>query len=286
MIDRLGYGWETIHAKYPKLIMASISGAGQNGPIYENSSDHYGYDLIAQGMTGLMSIVGDKDNTVPLKAGIEIGDTVSGIYLSNGICAALYKRERSGIGERIEVSLLETVMSIMASYMVKQSYTPDKDILPNGNRHPLYAPFDTFNAADGTLIICSTNDNCFNKLVNALNDDRLKIDKYKNNNSRLKYVEDLTNLLNLIFYTEKIDYWIDKLSKFDVPCGKVNTVNEMLNNDQLIARNMNRQFKDIMPTIKFPGNPCKIASMPDPRLVERGPYLDEQRGDILDFINN
>ena len=288
VMDKLGYSWEYLHTNYPRLILASISGAGQNGPIYANGgTDHYGYDLIAQGMTGLMSIVGEKNNTAPLKAGIEIGDTVSGVYLANGISAALYAREKTGLGDRIEVSLLETIMSIMTSYMVKQSYSPEHDLQPSGNRHPLYAPFDSYTAKDGVLIICTTNDRCYFKLVAAIKDQRLNNDKFANNNSRLANVEELTILLNDIFAAERVDYWIECLAKYDVPCGKVHSVNEMLGNEQLIQRNMIRQFAnpDYMPQIKFPGNPCKIDSMADLPRVERGPLLDEQREEILDFAN-
>lgn len=287
VMERLGYAWETLKVKYPRVIMASISGIGKTSPFYiEENGDHYGYDLIAQGMSGLMSLVGTPGSTTPIKAGIEISDTLSGVYLANAICAALYAREKSGLGDRVEVSLLESILSIMPSYMVKQSVMPDVDLKPSGNRHPLYAPFDTYTASDGMLIMCSTTARSYQNIAKALADPRLFADEFSTNTLRLANVDMLTQILNSILSTNTLDYWIKLLAKYDVPCGKVETLNEALQNEHLISRNMIRSFAEpgFMSQIKFPGNPCKINSIPDSNTVTRGPFLDEHRQEILDFL--
>ena len=170
VMERLGYGWEKLHEQYPKLIYAAISGYGLNGPI----SQHACYDLVAQGLCGIMSLTGHSHDN-PTKVGTEIADVLSGIFGAFAVNTALYHRERTGEGSLVDIAMLDCMLSLL--YSAVDRYTATKEI-PRaiGNRHPTAVPFDTFMASDRPLNVAVANDKIFQKLCEVIEMPELATD--------------------------------------------------------------------------------------------------------------
>ncbi|OGT29663.1 MAG: hypothetical protein A3E87_08380 [Gammaproteobacteria bacterium RIFCSPHIGHO2_12_FULL_35_23] len=279
-MEKFGYGWEALHKKYPQLIYAAISGYGQTGPI----ATHACYDLVAQGICGIMMLTGHSENE-PTKVGTEIADVLSGIFTAFGINTALFHRERTGEGSLVDVAMLDCMLSLL--YSAVDRYTATHEI-PHaiGNRHPIAAPFDTFYAKDRPLNIAVANDNLFRKLCGVLKRPELADDeRFATIPARTKNRVALTNIMAEILKTKNATEWLEDLVKAGIPAGRIYTLKETLDFPQLIHRKMVHRFKgDYMPTIRFPGNPLKLSCLEDLTENEKAPALDENRQEILNFI--
>ena len=161
-LERLGYGWETLHPRYPRLIYAAVSGFGQTGPYAGRPA----YDIIVQAMGGVMGLTGHP-GSAPTRVGTSIGDIAAGLYLAVGINAALYSRERSGEGLMIDVAMLDSQVAILENAIARYAATGSVPG-PLGARHPSITPFDAFAALDGYLVIAAGNDLLFSRLCATL----------------------------------------------------------------------------------------------------------------------
>ena len=220
--DKLGLGWEALRAQHPRLIYASISGFGLSGPY----RDRAGYDVIAQGMGGLMSYNGEQ-NAPPVRVGVAVADVFAGALITQGILAALYQREKTGLGQRIDVNLLEGVISLGTS-QVSRYLSGGQIPVPQGNDHPSIVPYGTFECGDGLINLAVGNDSLWRKFCEALGFTALGANPlYATNEGRVHHRADL----NAEMYPALRQYTraevTERLEAAGVPCGPVYNMQEV-----------------------------------------------------------
>lgn len=264
-LDRLGLGYEQLRTLNPRLIYAAVSGFGHTGPW----STRPAYDMIVQALGGLMSLTGQPDGP-PTKAGTSVGDITGGLFTLAGIATALYHRERTGAGLKVDVSMLDGQIAILESAVVRYALTgkaPERI----GNRHPSIAPFEPFAAADRPLIIAAGNDALFGKLCAALGRPELARDpRFATNRDRLQHADDLQHALEQVLVTAPAAHWVEVLEAAGVPCSIVNTVADAVEHPQVQARNMIVQAGNL----RMAGNPVKLSGFADPPTRRPAPELD------------
>jgi crotonobetainyl-CoA:carnitine CoA-transferase CaiB-like acyl-CoA transferase len=218
-IDRLGLGYEAVADVNPKVVYCSISAFGSG----EQAAPLPGYDLLLQAMSGLMSVTGEPEGR-PLKVGAALIDMLCGLYATTAVLAALQARERSGRGQRVEVSLMD---SALAGLLNQASAHLNAGVVPGrlGNRHPSIAPYETFRAADGDFAVAVGNDAIFGRLCGAIERPELASDpRFATNAARLEHREELGAILEGAFHREAAADWVDRLSAAGVPAGPINDV--------------------------------------------------------------
>jgi CoA:oxalate CoA-transferase len=276
-MEKLGYGWETLHARYPKLIYACASGFGHSGP---NSRDP-AYDMVVQGMGGMMSITGYPGQP-PARVGMSIGDIGSGLYTAIAVNAALVHRLATGEATKIDVAMFDCQLALLENAVMR--YTVEGEIPgPLGARHPTITPFQAFRTEDGNIIIAAGNDGLFVKLAEALGVPAMaQSPEYKTNAARLKNQAKLQDAIEAILANKSTGEWIAILSKAGLPCGPINNIAEALQHPQVEARNMLVSVPDgTGGTLKLVGNPLKMSAFADPPTREAAPDLDANRAAIL-----
>lgn len=280
VLSRLGFDEKVLKELNPRLIVARISGFGKTGPDALRAC----YDLVAQGMSGLMSMTGEPQGK-PVKAGIELADVGGGIFAAIGICAALFDRTRTGKGSYLGTSLLDCLVSLMFSAFSRYSVRGEIPE-PTGTRHPFVAPFDVFYTQDKPITICVANDRLFETFCKALGKPELSKDsRFNNNTNRYSHVEELEALINDILKAKPAAEWLDIFEKQGIPAGPINKLNEVFEEPQLQYRKMIAHFSDnYMPQERFPGNPIKFSNHPDTDEFPRGPKLNEHAAEILTWL--
>jgi CoA:oxalate CoA-transferase len=265
VMDRLGYGWEAVHDDHPRLVYASVSGFGQTGPYATRPA----YDMVVQGMGGIMSITGPAGGD-PTRVGTSVGDITAGLFTAVGVSTALYHRERSGEGTRIDVGMLDCQVAILENAVARCQATGESPG-PIGNRHPSITPFGAYRAADGWLVIAAGNDELFGRLCDALGAPALADDpRFATNEGRTEHVAALDEHLSAIVAGGSVGRWLATLEAVGVPCGPVNDVGAVLADPQVAARNMVVDVHDPrLGRFRVAGNPIKMSGFADP--AERGP---------------
>lgn len=232
-LDRLGFGYDALAPKYPQLIYCSISGYGHTGP----RGPEPGYDAIIQGESGVMSVTGAPDGP-PYKVGVSIADITTGMYAVQGILAALYQRQSTGKGQKIDVALLDSMVS-MLTYQAGIYFGTRQVPQRMGNRHPSIVPYETFEAADGYFTIGVTNDPQWHRFCEALELKDLECDeRYLDVPRRVKNCDTLRTHLVCLFRQKPVEHWLAKLRATGIPCGEVRSVAQALEEPQLKARDM------------------------------------------------
>jgi CoA:oxalate CoA-transferase len=279
-MEKLGYGWEQLHAKYPQLIYASASGFGHSGP---NSRDP-AYDMVVQGMGGIMSITGPVGGP-GVRVGMSIGDIGAGLYTAVAVNAALVHRLKTGEATKIDIGMFDCQIALLENAVMR--YTVEKEIPgPLGARHPTIVPFQSFKTADGAIIISAGNDGLFVKMCNALGLSELSADPdYKTNALRGKHHRKLEAAIEKLLATQPTKHWLGILAKADIPAGPINNIEEALGHPQVAARNMLVDVPDGSGgTLKLAGNPLKMSAFPDPPTRPAAPDLDADRQSILSYL--
>ena len=276
-MEKLGYGWDTLHPRYPRLIYAAASGFGHTGPY-----SHYpAYDMVVQGLGGVMSITGHPG--MPLtRIGTSIGDLGGGLFTAIALNAALLHRERTGEATKVDVSLFDCQLALLENAIVR--YTTTGEIPgPMGARHPSITPFEAFATADGNIIIAAGNDGLFVKLAQALGrPDLAENPLFKTNPLRNQHQEALKAEIESVLRKAGTDDWIKVLEAAGVPCGPVNNIAQALAHPQAAARNMLVEVDDpTMGNLKLAGNPMKLSAFPDLTSRPPAPDLDGDRESIL-----
>jgi len=257
-MDRLGLGYEELSRCNPKLIYCSITGFGETGP-YKNLP---GYDFIIQGMSGLMSITGDE-HTPPFKTGVAITDILTGLYACIGIQAALLEKDRSGRGQKIDLSLYDCAVSSLVN--VASNYLMTKKVPPKmGNRHPNIVPYQTFRTADGEMVIAVGNDRQFQDLCSVLEMRELPSDpRFSTNPERVKHRTELIPILEKRFQMKSTAYWMEACQQKKIPCGPIQKLDEMVCDPQLTVREMFLSMEHpTAGTIQVVGSPLKLSKTP------------------------
>ncbi len=276
-LDKWGYGWKEVTKNYPKLIYASASGFGQTGPLKELPA----YDMVVQGMGGLMSVTGQPDSE-PTRVGTSIGDITAGLFTAIGINAALFEREKTGKGMYIDVSMLDCQIAILENAVAR--YLSKNEIpKPMGSRHPSIAPFEAFKTKDSYIIIAAGNDKLFENLCNFLNISEVNKDKkFSTNSERCKNMDDLKIILEQKLKNKNTSEWVNEMEKLKIPCGPIYNIKEAVENPQVEARNMIvKAYHKVIGDFKMPGNPIKMSSYKDEKQRGEIPDLDQHRDKIL-----
>jgi CoA:oxalate CoA-transferase len=276
-MEKLGYGWETLHARYPRLVYAAASGFGHTGPY-----SHYpSYDMVVQGLGGIMSITGAPG--MPLvRVGTSIGDLAGGLYTAIALNAALLHRERTGEASKVDVALFDCQLALLENAVMR--YTTTGEIPgPMGARHPSITPFEAFPTADGNIIIAAGNDGLFVKLAQALGrPDLAQNPLFKTNPLRNQHQQALKAEIDGVLGSGSTEHWIAVLEKAGIPCGPVNDVAQALAHPQTEARNMLVEVDDpVTGPLRLAGNPMKISAFADPSTRDPAPDLDADRQKIL-----
>ena len=279
-MEKLGYGWDTLHKKYPKLIYASASGFGHTGP---NSKDP-AYDMVMQGQGGIMSITGNEGQP-PSRVGMSIGDIGAGLYTAVAVNAAIVHRLKTGESTKVDIAMFDCQLALLENAIMR--YTVEKEIPgPLGARHPTITPFEAFATSDGSMIIAAGNDSLFIKMCEALGRSDMAADPaYKSNALRQKAQKKLKHEIESVLKTNTTDHWIAVVSKGGVPCGPINNVKQAIAHPQVAARNMLVEVPDgSRGTLTLPGNPLKMSAFEDPKTRPAAPDLDSDRQAILSYI--
>jgi len=228
-MDRLGLGYATLRVEQLRLIYCAISGYGQTGPY----RDRAGYDVVVQALGGLMGITGTPDGP-PVKTGVALVDMATALYASSGILAALYHRERTGEGQRIDISLLSTelatLINVASAYLIAGE-TPARQ----GTAHPSIVPYQVFQAADGYLMVGALNDRMFGQLSNALGYPEWTTDpRFATNPDRVRYRETLVGLIEAILRADTAQAWEQRLQAAGVAVAPVNDLPQVFADPQVL----------------------------------------------------
>jgi CoA:oxalate CoA-transferase len=264
-LEDLGLGYDVLRRENPRLIYASVSGFGHTGPW----STKPAYDLIVQALSGLMSLTGHPGGP-PTRAGTSIADLAGGLYTAIGIAAALYQRERTGAGLRLDVAMFDSLLALLESGIMRFAATGQVPG-PIGNRHPSITPFESYDTADRPLIIAVGNDAMFGRLCRALGLECLATDpRYLTNHDRTGQADALKAELEVILRTRPAAHWVEVLEGVGVPCAVVQTVADAVAMPQILARNMVVTADGL----GMAGNPIKMSGLPDPPDRPPAPNLD------------
>lgn len=276
-LAKLGYGWEVLEMRFPRLIYAAASGFGQTGPYAPRAA----YDMVVQAMGGVMSITGHPGGP-PTRVGTSVGDITAGLFTAIGINGALYHRERTGRGMMIDVSMLDCQIAILENAIARY-VTSGQVPGPLGARHPSITPFEAFATADGHVIIAAGNDNLFHRLSTAIGRPDLAANAlFATNALRTQHQPALKVEIEAATRTKTTEAWLGLLDRAGVPAGPINTVDKALADPQIQARNMVVTMKDAdIGTLRMAGNPIKMSAFPDPATRPPAPALDGDRATIL-----
>ncbi len=280
-MEKLGYGWEQLHPKYPRLIYASASGFGHTGP---NSKDP-AYDMVVQGMGGIMSVTGYPE-VPPARVGMSIGDIGAGLYTAVAVNAALLHRFRTGESTKVDIAMFDCQIALLENAVMR--YQVEREIPgPLGARHPTITPFQAFRTGDGFLIIAAGNDGLWLKTCDALGrTDMAANPAYKTNALRLKSYEKIQDEIESVLKTNTTEHWIGVLGKAGVPCGPINNIEQALAHPQIAARNMLVSVPDGNGgTLKLAGNPLKMSAFADATTRPPAPDLDSDRARIVKWLD-
>jgi CoA:oxalate CoA-transferase len=280
-MEKLGYGWAALENRYPRLIYGAVSGFGHTGP----EAGKPAYDMVVQARGGVMSITGEEGGP-PVRVGASIGDIAAGMYLVQGVLAALLQRQRTGRGAKVDIAMLDSQIAILEHAVAIASAT-GKAPGPTGARHPTITPFSTFRAADGFFVIAAGNDAIFRRLCTALGLGALAHDvRFSTNAARCENVHLLKRKIEGVTLDQPRAHWIARLEAAGVPTGRVQDVAEALHDPQLLARNM---VLEVAPRADGPafvaaGNPIKLSTLPEIERRRPAPALDGDRQAVLDWL--
>jgi len=280
VMARLGYGWEVLHARYPRLVCAAVSGFGQTGP----DAGKPAYDMVVQARGGVMSITGETGGP-PVRVGASIGDIVAGMYLAQGVLAALYQREKTGEGAFIDVAMLDSQLAIQEHALAIASATGVAPG-PTGARHPTITPFATFRAADGFVVIAAGNDAMFGKLCKLLGLTIAADPRFASNAARCENHALLKRLIEAVTLGQTVAHWLQVLDAAGLPTARVQDMVEVLADPQLRARNMVLPVTPQPggPGFTAPGNPIKMSTLRERAALPPAPRLDGDRAAILAWL--
>ncbi|WP_423370735.1 CaiB/BaiF CoA transferase family protein [Burkholderia sp. LMG 32019] len=279
-LKKYGLDYDSLRAVKPDLVYCSVTGFGQTGPYAHRA----GYDFIVQGIGGFMSITGERDGEPgggPQKAGVAIADLATGLYSTIAVLAALTHRDRTGEGQYIDMALLDVQVALLAN-MNTNFLASGKPPVRWGNAHPNIVPYQTFQTSDGWIIVAVGNDRQFRKFVEAGGRPELADDeRFATNPSRVRHRDTLVPILaEMVKARGKAD-WIDALEAAGVPCGPINDLDEVFDNEQVVARGMQVSLPHPSGAdAKLVRNPIRMSATP-PEARTAPPLLGAQTDDVL-----
>ena len=274
--ERLGVDYESLKSRNPKIILASISGFGQDGPYAKRP----GFDQIAQGMGGLMSITGAPGEG-PMRVGIPVADLTAGLFCAMGIQTALLEREKSGLGQWVNTSLLQAqifMLDFQAARWLSENHVAGQA----GNNHPTSVPTGVFKTSDGSINLAVAGETIWKRFVEAVDKGEwLEMDEFKNAKERLKNRDYLNKLIEEVTITKTSDEWVEKLEKVGVPCGPINSIDKVFDDPQVKHLGI-AQSIDTIPfgQTELVGQPFNLSRSPS-IMKQRPPEKGEHNEDVL-----
>ena len=275
-LDELDLGYEALRAKHPRLIYTSISGFGHSGPLRERA----GYDAVLQGEAGIMSLTGPPD-ACGYKVGVAIADLAAGLFAAQGTLLALYARERTGRGQHVDIAMLDSVAALL-TYQAGIYFVTGESPKRHGNAHPTVAPYETFQAADGEVVLAAGNDELWRRFCRVAGLDAYAGDpRFATNRDRVRNYGTLRPIVADAFSKRTRAEWLEVLNDAGIPAGPVRNLQEVLTDEQLLTREMVHvlQHSSAGP-VQVLGVPVKLSATPG--AVRRAPpALGEHTEEIL-----
>ncbi len=277
-LDKRGFGWEQVHVWAPSLVYCSITGFGQTGPY----APQPGYDFVIQGMGGLMSITGEPDGE-PMKVAVPIADIMSGMYAAISILAALYEREREGIGRRIDISLLDCQVAWLYN-QVSNFLIGGLEPKRFGNAHPNIVPYQTFATADGYVNLAVGNDPQFFRLCSLMERADLRLDpRFATNTLRLEHRKELIAEIGAVFAQHSSAHWLKLCRQESVPCGPIHTIPEVFDDPHVKSRGLLAEIQHQAAgktPIRLLRSPIRMSGV-DLGIRRAPPMLGEHTNEVL-----
>ena len=278
-LAKYGLGYEQLHAKFPKLVYCSITGFGQTGPY----APRPGYDSLIQGMGGVMSLTGEPDGQ-PQKVGVPVADLFAGLYGCIGILAAIRHRDATGIGQQIDIGMLDTHVAWLANQGMNYLATGENPVRL-GNQHPNIVPYQVFPTADGYMVLSVGNDPTFKRFCEAFELTHLLADpRFATNAARVANRQLVTDTLTPMMQTHPTEWWVDRLEQLKIGCGPINTLQQVFADPHVQARGVVVEMPHAsLPdggTVKVIANPVRLSETPaDYRLPP--PVLGQHTDEVL-----
>jgi crotonobetainyl-CoA:carnitine CoA-transferase CaiB-like acyl-CoA transferase len=277
-MERIGLGWDVLSRLNPRLVYCQITGFGRTGPL----ANQGGFDLIAQGYSGLMSVTGEGHGRAPVKVGSPVTDITAGILAAFGVTAALLERARTGRGQRVDTSLLEagiTQTYWQSAIALASGISPG----PMGSAHPLAAPYQAFRTANGWLNVGASNEATWGRLTEAIGARELAEDpRFATNADRMGHLDELMEVLSPLFLQRTTDEWLVVLEAVGVPAGPVASIGEMLEHPQTRARGMVTEVEHTRAgRVRSLGCPVKLSASSGAFTRRGAPRLGEHTREIL-----
>lgn len=264
-LEGWGLDYQALQELRPGLVYCTITGYGYSGP-YRNRP---GYDFIVQAMGGFMSVTGPADGE-PTRAGVAIADLASGIFASNAVLAALFARQRSGAGQRVDISLLDCQVALM-SYVASNYLISGQPPRRFGNAHPNIVPYQAFQARDGFFAFAAGNDTQWQKFCRAVDREPwISDERFATNPARNSHREELVELLNQLFAGRPVSEWIELCDQIGLPAGPINGMDAVFEDPQVLARDMLQQIEHPLDgELPLLGSPLKVPT--SPATIRRAP---------------
>lgn len=279
-MERLGYGYETLKERFPKLIYAAVSGFGHTGPYATRPA----YDMVVQAMGGIMSLTGHPGSP-PTRVGTSVGDLTAALYAALGIVTALYDRKTTGKGMKVDISMLDCQVAFLENAIAR--YVATGNIPgPLGARHPSIAPFAVFATQDGHIVIAAGTDGLFKRVADVIGRPELAKDvRFLSNHDRVENALALQEELESALAARTSEDWLARFEDAGVPHAPLNNVADVMADPQVAARNMivTSLDPDLGP-IRMQGNPVKLSAYEDPATRGPAPDLDGDREAILSWL--
>lgn len=275
-MEKLGLGYDVLKEINPKIIYAASSGFGHTGPYSKRPA----YDGVVQAMGGIMSITGQKGGK-PTRVGPSVGDITAGLFTAIGILAALQTRNTQGVGQKVDVAMLDCQVAILENAIAR--YVVSGDVpKPAGNRHSSIVPFEPFETADGEIMIAAGNDNLYKKYCAAMGRPELAEDeRFVTNLLRSDNYDELRPVLGEVMATKTTEEWQKIMDDAGVPNGPINTVDKVITNEQVVAREMIQEVDHpIAGKLKMPGVPIKMSETPG-SIRTHAPLLGQHTNELL-----
>jgi CoA:oxalate CoA-transferase len=276
-MEKLGYGWEALKEKYPRLIYGAVSGFGHTGPYAARPA----YDMVVQAMGGIMSLTGHPGGP-PTRVGTSVGDLTAALFGTVGIASALYDREKTGLGRKVDVGMLDCQVAILENAIARYVATGEVPG-PLGTKHPSIAPFAAFKTKDNYIVIAAGNDVLFMCIAKVLGHEEWPRDpRFATNPARIEHLDALHAEMESALAAHGAKEWLALLQAEGVPCAPINDIAAVMADPQVLARNMIVTADD--PTfgpVRMQGNPIKLSAYEDPSTRGTAPNLDADRAVIL-----
>lgn len=276
VMDRLGLGYEAIRSAKPGMIYGSVSGYGSVGPL----AQHPGMDVVVQARAGVMAITG-YPGSPPVKSGVSLADFSGGAHMAVAMLAAFMHRARTGIGQHVEVSLLDATMSMLSNYCVAV-IDGDEEIQPMGSGHPQLVPFQAFSASDGYVVIGTGTNKLFRTFCDVLGRAELADDpRFQRNELRVQNRSELIPIIEQVTRTRTVAEWLGTLEGAGIPCSPVNSLRAAMLEPQLAANDMVVEVPHpVYGSTHLMGIPYKLSASPC-SIRQRAPMLGEHTDEVL-----